>query len=497
MSRLLARARRVLLLAGSLAAARFARAQDIAITHVNVVDVRAGLVQRDRLVVLRGGRVAAVNPGSTRPPAGARLVDGRGQYLMPGLWDMHVHLAIPRAVFQGAARDAARRYAFDLLLANGVTGVREMAGDLAQAAAWRDSVAAGTLEGPRLVVTGERMGDHAVVPGAPFPVDDADDVRRSVQLLRDGHADHVKVGDLLPPELLPAVGAAAREAGLPLVGHAPVGASANDAVAAGYRSIEHLQAIVNAGSPRERELLRGQLDAQPPRTWWRKLWRRCCRRDVPYPEPLPDEIDPRRITDLGARMAAAGTWMTPTLRVMGSVLRARSPLLALGPAPYRVDGIFNDSSWAARVPNERAARMWPMMFRSVGLLREGGVHFLAGSDLPKPETMPGFGLHDELGLLVEAGLTPAEALRSATLEPAAYLGATDSMGTVEPGRIADLVLLDANPLEAIANTRRIRAVVVRGQLLDRAALDARLADAAQLAARARQHNGAAQDSATP
>ena len=466
-------------------------------THVNVVDVRAGVVLRDRLVVLRGGRIAAVEPGSARSPSGARAVDGRGRYLVPGLWDMHVHVAIERPVFQQAGPDAARRYAFDLMLANGVTGAREMAGNLPQAAAWRDSIAAGMLEGPRLVVTGERMGDHPVAPGAPFPVNTADDVRRSVQLLREGHADHVKVGDLLPPDLLPAVGEAARGARLPLVGHVPVGASASDAVDAGYRSIEHLQPIVNAGSPRERELLAGQLHAQPPRTWWRRLWRRCCERNVPYPEPLPGEIQPQRVQALGVRMAAAGTWMTPTLRSMGTIQRARDTLLALGPAPWRVDTTFTDSSWAARRPNERAARMWPMMFRSVGLLRAGGAHFLAGSDFPKPETMPGFGLHDELGLLVEAGLTPVEALRAATLEPAAYLAATDSMGTVEPGRVADLLLLDANPLDAIANTRRIRAVVVRGRLLDRAALDELLADAARLAAVARKQNGAVEDSTAP
>jgi imidazolonepropionase-like amidohydrolase len=479
---------RGLLLAAALGIPRAAPAQDIAITHVNVVDVRSGALQRDRLVVLHGDRIAAVEPGAARVPAGARIVDGRGRFLIPGLWDMHVHVANQRRGLQESAPDGSRRYAFDLLLANGVTGVREMADDLALAVAWRDSIAAGTLEGPRMLVTGERMGDHAVVQGAPFPVEDAADVRRSVQLLHDGHANHVKVGDLLPPELLADVGAAARDAGLPLVGHVPVGASAGDAVRAGYRSIEHLQSIVNAGSPRERELLAGQLDAQPPRSWWRRLWRRCCERNVPYPEPAPDEIQPQRITDLGAQMAAAGTWMTPTLRSMGTILRAKDSLLALGPIAYRLDTVFNDSSWAVRNQPKRLDRMWSMMFRSVSLLRQGGVHFLAGSDFPKPETMPGFGLHDELGLLVEAGLTPAEALRAATLEPAAYLGATDSMGTVEAGRVADLVLLDANPLDAIANTRRLRAVIVRGKLLDRAALDAFLAESARLAAQARQRN---------
>ena len=115
-------------------------------------------------------------------------------------------------------------------------------------------------------------------------------------------------------------------------------------------------------------------------------------------------------------------------------------------------------------------------------LNRAGVPILAGTDLANPYVYPGFGLHDELGLLVRAGLTPAEALRTATINPARFLGVTDSLGVVAPGKIADLVLLDANPLQNIANTRKIRAVIQGGRLLDRHALDGLLRGSRNLAA---------------
>ena len=453
----------------------------IAITRVSVVDVRAGRTIPDRLVVISDGRIDYVGDAApTRIPRGSTVVDGRGRYLIPGLWDMHVHLS-PGDADSGLMRD----YNLGLLLANGVTGARDMGGNLRLLSAWRDAIRRGDLAGPRLLITGDRLRPAGpVVPGAPFPVRTRQQLHEVVTLLRQGNADHLKIVNL-PADLLRATGQEAEAAGLRMVGHLPPGISADSAIDAGYRSIDHAHALLNAASVNEAQVLRRQqrfLDRSRLRMWFDRTLRGD---EPPYPMPDPADFRDERLLALAQRSRQAPTWFTPTLRQSGAFWGQPGPLFDRGPAEYRRSGGQPDSVFAKRQPSASDSAEWSLTLRAVGVLHRGGARLLAGSDMPAPWTLPGFGLHDELALLVEAGLTPAAALGTATTAPAEYLSAVDSLGSIAAGYAADLVLLDADPLVDIAATRRIRAVISQGRLLQRPDLDALLARVAVIAAELR------------
>jgi imidazolonepropionase-like amidohydrolase len=451
------------------AAASVPRDTLVAITGVTVVDVEQGRHLRDRTVLVRGGRIASVDPAArARVPAAARRVDGRGRYLMPGLWDMHVHVSgIPD------------RY-LPLLLAHGVTGAREMHEPMGldSLRAWRRAIADGRRPGPRLVFAGPLVdGEGSRWPGAAVAAT-PEAGRRLVDSLRAGGADYVKVYNLLRPEVHAAIAARAREVGLPVDGHAPqlVGmAAASDA---GQRTLEHLPPddVRLECSPRGAELraARGATTVRPPAEWARAL---------------EASQDSTRCTAFWARLARNGTWVTPTIvndltRQLPAVARARSDRWRW--VPDSVRAVF-DSVTRAAAPGDTVlaanARMrWGLA--TLPRMRAAGVRLLAGTDCTTARVnVCGPALHDELALLAAHGLTPAEALRAATLEPARVFGATDTLGTVAAGRVADLVLLDADPLADVRNTTRIRAVIAAGRLYDRRALDALLAAAASAAPR--------------
>jgi imidazolonepropionase-like amidohydrolase len=440
-------------------------APPLAITRVAVIDVARGRRVPDQTVLVRGTRVVQVGPsGRVRVPAGARVVDGRGRFLLPGLWDMHVHLS-----------EIPERY-LPLLLAHGVTGARDMHQPLGldSLRLWRREIAAGERVGPRLVFAGPLVdGAGSRWPGAAI-VRTPEDGRRVVDSLRAAGADFVKVYNLLRPEVYAAIVARAREVGLPVAGHAPqlVGlAAASDA---GQRSLEHLPPDDNRleCSPRGAELRaeRGIALQRPPAAWT---------------EALAVSQDPARCAAFHARLARNGTWVVPTLvndamRQLPALARARSARWRWVPDSVRArfDSLTRDAAAGDTVLRANARMRWGL--ETLPQLRAAGVRLLAGTDCTTARVnVCGPALHDELALLVAHGLTPAEALRAATLDPARFLGAADSLGTVAAGRVADLVLLDADPLADVRHAARVRAVVANGRLFERAALDALLEAAAR------------------
>jgi len=468
-----------LVLGAVLAASPVVQQAPMAITGVTIVDPRSGSLRPRSLVVVDKQRITYAGAASTgKIPRGARVVDGRGRFLIPGLWDMHVHISPGRHGWP----EETREYYFAVLLANGVTGVRDMAGSLSILGGWRARVVRGELLGPRLVIGGNKIGSGTpVVPGAPDRIRSAADLRLIARLLKEQGADHVKIGDM-PPGLMPAAEAAARAVGLHLVGHLPLGESAGAAIESGYRSIEHMHNILAAGSTDEAGLLQRQFAFVHASQLGVSDEEKTPSGERGYPVPDPETIEDRRILTLAAQARERGTWFTPTLRAAGRITQQPGLLFGPGPAPYRrpLETLGRgERARPVRPPTAGQQAFWDLSLRSVGLLHRGGAHLLAGTD--SPNSAAGFSLGDELELLVRAGLPPAAALRAATSEAADYLAAADSMGTIRPGFVADLVLLDGNPLEDIANVRRIRAVVVRGRLLERPALDSLLARAAALA----------------
>lgn len=454
-----------------------ATAEHIAFVNASVVDVENGRTVADRTVLIRGNRIVDVGPASRRRyPAGTALVDAAGKFLIPGLWDMHVHVT-----WGGMAS-----WSFPLLVAHGVTGVREMGADVDSLLYWRGRTARGEIVGPRIVGTGPLLdGVPPARPEVSLVVRTAAEARHAVDSLAARGVDFIKVYEMLQRDVFLAIMNGARRIGLPVSGHVPLTVDAGEASDLGMRSLEHLRNLdlacsSVADSIREAHAaaLRdgGGRPGMQLRTEMHRL--RAARVRATY--------DPAGCTELLQRLARNGTWLVPTLSVASVYLlhpdtsdagRAR---LRYVPAALRNEWQNFARQAALRPPNIAMVQADGLaaLRRMVALARTHKVGMLAGTDLAPVIAwiFPGFSLHDELSLLVGAGLSPGEALQAATMNPARYLGVADSLGTVAAGSVADLVLLDANPLQDIRNTQRIRGVMLNGQYLDRRALDRLLGD---------------------
>lgn len=478
----------VFLLAGSnLRADQAPSPRALAITDVTVIDVERGARRANMTVLVEKGRIVQVGPSaSVRVPRGARVLSGRGRFVIPGLADMHVHQAL--SLGKGIEIASNAEYFHSLFIANGITMVRDMGGDLAILATWKRDIAAGMRLGPRQWITGQKLGSREVVPDAPFPIRDAADARQSVIMLKERGADFVKVDDLAPA-LLRAVVDEARRAALPVDGHVSIDTPVGTASDLGQRSIEHLDGVLLACSDKEDDLRERLLLERSPTLMHRILRRLSVRDAIDHPQELPlAGFSETRATALFGRFVRNATWHVPTLRMLATTGVSDSPLVRLGPEAFRIADARNAAGGFARTPLPPSApqrRAFALQSRVTGMMSRAGVRLLAGTDAPSLFAIPGFSLHDELGLLVAAGLTPAQALVSATSAPAIFAGQGSAVGTVAVGKSADLVLLDADPLDDIANTRHIRAVVVAGRLLERPALDSLQAVAADFVRRSR------------
>lgn len=425
-----------LALSGGCSTAPLPRHAPLAIVDVTIIDVEAGERVPRQTVLLRGSRIERVGPADrVAVPAGATVVDGVGRYLLPGLADMHVHLYT-----EG-----------DLLtyVANGITSVRNMAGDGSHLE-FRRRITAGEIVGPRIVTAGPVIEAELSHPDNVL-ITDADAVRGEVLRQQALGYDFIKVYNRLAPAVYDELVSVAAEAGLPVAGHVPFEIGLERALA-GHRSIEHLRGYLG-------ELL---TSSQPESFRDRSVaWNR---------------IDATRMGDLAARTATAGVWNCPTFTFTVHELspaaeherllaRPEVRYLSLSGLPNRSTASylrdFDDGDYAA------AQRGLMQQFRLVQALDRAGAGLLVGTD----SWLSGFAFVEEAELLVEAGLSPARVLRMATLDAARFLGRADMVGSVTPGRLADLVLLDADPLVNIANLRMVRSVVLDGRLLDRAALD--------------------------
>jgi len=440
--------------------------QKLAFTHVAVIDATGSPTKFDMTVVIDGDRIAQIEKSrKTKLSSDVRVVNASGKFLIPGLWDMHVHLW-NKEVF------------FPLLLANGITGVRDMGSPLDQIKQWRVEMASGTLLGPHifaagLIVDGPKpgCGPCSIAVGTP------EEGRKAVQTVKQQGSDFVKVYTMLPRDAYFAIADEAKLQHMVFAGHVPESISAREASDAGQKSIEHLMDILVSCSSKENELRR-ENEAR-----LRKDGLRAMTSTLEQAAAL-DSFDQKHATALFAKFVKNGTWMCPTL----SVLRAEA---LIGDPGFTTDDRvkyvppfikqFWDDPYSVKgrtaQENETAKRVYEAQLDLVGRMRRAGVQFIAGTDSPNPFVFPGFSLHEELELLVQAGFTPTEALQSATRNAAEYLGLGRWEGTIETGKHADLVLLDADPLENINNTRKIRGVILDGKLIEKPELEKMLADA--------------------
>ena len=448
-----------------------AQPRPLVFIHATVIDTTGGPPRTDSTVIVAGDRIVAFGKtGRVRIPEGSEVVDAAGKFMIPGLWDMHFHT--PRD-------EQAREIFLPLALANGVTGVRHMFGSEG-VLKLRDEVLGGKLLGPRMFVGSPVVDGPAPMWEGSVSVADAAAGREAVRALKQKGYDFIKVYQFLPREVYFAIADEARKQGIVFAGHVPFSVSAAEASGAGQKSFEHSFGIILACSAREAGL-RPALAAAAASVG---------KEFAPHIELfIRNESEPlasyseRKAAALFKRLAANGTYAVPTLVLHRS--------LASG-----ADAAFRDDPRLKYMPpNIRRLFDWELGFFTsyrpvyerqlsmAGAMRRAGVKFLAGTDTFNAYCFPGFSVHDELELFVRAGFTPLEALQSATLNPARYLGLTGSLGTIEKGKLADLVLLEANPLESVGNTRRIAAVVAGGRYLPKESLRRMLADVEERASK--------------
>jgi Amidohydrolase family len=442
----------------------------IVIAHVTIINPGNSSVTADRTVVIEGAKITSVAPSAGfKIPNGARLIDAHGQFLIPGLWDMHVHSAF------GDWFPGGREVILPLFIANGVTGVRDMGGDLPVLFEWRKQIDAQQIVGPRMVVSGPMLDGYLPNGKLRFPssvpITTPQSAVAAVDSLKQQGADFIKVQSVISHDAYLAAAGEAHKQNLPIVGHVPDKVRISETIAAGQKSIEHLMGIFEGCSTEEDKFVRGEGNLKM----------------------LMATSDQARCDAIIHSLAQHQVWQCPTLAWQrgGTFLDQldwkHQALEKYVPAPWRdvtwrrfADEMLPDLQ---RDPLALRQEYFKRNLEMIGSMHHAGVPFLAGTDAaPGIYVMPGFSLHDELANFVEAGFSPMESLQTATSNPAKFLDQESTFGTIAPGTTADLVLLTANPLDDIHNSRKIAAVVANGRLFDRTELD-RLLQQAEAAAK--------------
>ncbi len=449
----------------------------LAISDVTVIDATGAPAKPNMTVIITGDRITTiVKTGEVAIPKNAQLIDGKGKFLIPGLWDMHVHTVLG---------SLPERF-FPLFIANGVTGVRDMAANLGLLKQLRKDINEGKRVGPRIVAGQMVDGPMPVWPGLPISISDEASARQTAASVKDRGADFIKVYSLIPRPAYFALADEAKKLRITFAGHVPVTVSAFEVSDAGQKSIEHLEGILRASSTMEPELRKTLEEALKNAKDTEQMRRSLVDALNKAEFKAMDTYSEEKAAALFARFVANGTWQAPNLVLhragafMDDSDFTNDPRLKYVPRDIRDDWKNQDDfrlkNRAAESPT-RHRMLYQKQLELILAMHRAGVKLLAATDSLGWYVVPGFSLHDELELFVQAGLSPMEALQTATRNPATYLGLIDPVGTVEQGKKADLVLLEANPLENISNTKRINAVIVNGRLIPRVSLDKMLKDA--------------------
>lgn len=432
---------------------------DLVIENGNIVDLETGSVINDQAIVIDGDTITSIVPSDRIIPA-RRRVSANDGYIIPGLWDMHVHIS--------------DQSFFPLFIENGITGVRDMGGSLSFATDgcgsikhgtlqdWKNEIRSGTLIGPEIVSAGSVLSARPSATNIMVPTPEA--AREAVKRVAAEDSDFVKVYEDIRPEVFRAIMAAASEEQLVVAGHVSEETlTVLEALMAGQRSVEHVRShlllcFAEDDQQREELFISDNWDDED-RAWAERHVTQC--------------------PDMWAQFRSGGAWLTPTLAVQETMVSgatlgfdtdARRDRL---PASI-VNAVLERSARQRALPEAVIAeyKNWnAFIFRLVDRANSEGVPLLAGSDAACEGVIPGYGLHRELELMVEAGLTPLQALRSATVEPAKYFEREHELGQIQSGYRADLLILAQNPLDEISATSTIKNVIVSGQLVISKAAD--------------------------
>ena len=425
-----------------------AHAADMAFVNVNVVPMTSEIVVEAQTVLVEDRKIVTIGDVDVIPIAkGTPVVDGTDRYLMPGLSEMHAH--IPRV------SSTSLDQVLGLYVANGITVARGMLGR-PEHLGLRQQILSGDVLGPRLFTSGPSFNGNSV--SSP---------KGAVDMVRAQHGagyDFLKIHPGLSRSEFEALARAANGFGIQFSGHVSSAVGLRSALTAGMASIDHLDGYMQAIVADDADLSGGTAGL--------------------FGVLLADKIDEAKIAEVAAATAEAGVWNVPTeamfehwvSEIPATEMRdwpemRYMPLDTLGQWASSKQRVLNDPAYDP----ELATSAIEIRRKLILALHEAGAGLLLGSDAPQVFNVPGFAIHRELEYLVAAGLTPYEALRTGTVNPADFFGQQRVFGTVETGKEADLVLLDANPLDDISNASRIHGVMLRGRWLGRRDLDEILA----------------------
>jgi hypothetical protein len=416
----------------------------IAIRNITLIDGTGEPSKGERTILIENGRFSAVTATpQVKMPPDIKIIDGTGKFAIPGLWDMHVHLT------------QLTEIAGPAFIANGITGVRDMGGSLELVDWIRHRVANGAVIGPHIFRPGPFVDGAKPGVSDRLVVWNAEDGRKVVEFLRGRGVDFIKVHNAAPPDAFFALLKEAAGKHVQVAGHIPLDVDPADAIEAGYNSIEHVVSLFEG--PVRRKVQLGQTQA------------------AAMAEFTDDEV--RKLAHLMAKMKA---WFDPTLIFYWSIAH-QAELKEHPDARARYVSKSGHEFWKLFPDRPNTPEMrktlddaFTRFVQIAALVHSANVKMLAGTDVGGRDVYPGFSLHDELSLLVKCGLTPMEAIVAATRHPAECLGKASELGTIEQNKIADLVLLDQNPLDDITNTKTINTVVANGRLFAKPDLDGML-----------------------
>lgn len=433
----------------------------IAFVHVNVVPMDRERVLVDQTVLVRGGQIQEIGPtAKVELPDRAVVIEGQGKYLMPGLADMHVHLI-------GEEDQLA------LFVANGVTTVRNMFGS-PEHLEWRERTKNGSLFGPTIYTTGPITdGDPPYWPGSAV-VTTVEEAEKEVLAQKAAGYDGIKVFDNLQPDVYESILATAAKHDFPVYGHVPVRVGMERALGMGQKSFEHMNDFLYALMPSDDPVRVGLLEAAEDKS-------KVTLQTVLI-QPFKS-ADANRIPQLVAKFVESRAWLCPTLQLLENMSSTATEFQAIRKEPgMRYAAPENRNDWD-RVETGLTSKQgdpavlkdaYKLALRSIAAMHDAGARLVAGTDTPNPFLVPGCSLHQELRQLVDAGLTPYDALKAATHDAAEFVDALDDWGTVAVGRRADLILVTGDPLEDVAHAANLTGVMLRGRWHPQAELQEKL-----------------------
>lgn len=455
------------ILAILMAGKTFAQHQaDLIIKSATILDIKTGSVIPNKAIAIKDGTITAVfDVKKLNQYHAAQILDAQGKYVMPGLWDMHMHFG------GGDSLITENKNLLPLFLAHGITTIRDASADISPSVlSWRSAIQQGTLEGPTIFTSGPKLEGYNSVWLGDIEVGTPEEVRLALDSLQKLKVDFVKITDnTLKPDLFLESIRQARTRGFRVSAHIPYALTMEQIAAAGLTSVEHLSYALKAGSKAEKEIsaeiAAGTLKGKA------------------FNVKVMDTFDEQAAMATYRNMAKHGMYLTPTLSLSYILAyfdqdnhQQDSYLQYIGKGLQktyegRVKRVLQDDAEAIIFRK----KLFEKTAATLPLLQKAGVKLMAGTDAGylNSYTYPGIGLHKELELMVKYGLTPLQALQASVINAPAFLGKTN-YGSLEQGKIADVLLLDENPLQQISATQKIFAVVVKGKVLERTQLDAML-----------------------